>query len=280
MEDVPSNFNPRQRKPPYALMSDLQVVSERLEELQMEDTASGARPGQRRNRRGRKSASTAEDAEEEAAADQDAYSHLTPRVRQFVRERVARKAEREKVCYPDLWPKLLTSNLTWCTGGQISAWLERYGHMIRDNYRESAAGSQFDHKLRKERIRRYFTPSSILEPQSTNSHGLHVQHRGADRRRGIVFEIFRARVSLSSLVLLYELASLTNPKMIRRLQVWQFRRHPLVQVAEPLTDEGTTAFSCRDLLPAADQPTDSAQSGPTFVRTCTTSSDVVSRTTS
>ncbi|KWU43942.1 hypothetical protein RHOSPDRAFT_34562 [Rhodotorula sp. JG-1b] len=170
-KDVPSDFNPRQRKPPYALMSDLQVVSERLEELQMEDSASGARPGQRRNRRGRKSASTAEDAEEEAAGDRDAYSHLTPRVRQFVRERVARKAEREK----------------------ISAWLERYGHAIRDNYRESAAGSQFDHKLREERIHR-------IEALIVN-----------ERLFSKFFE--------------------------PELQVWQFRRHPLVQVAEPLTDE-------------------------------------------
>ena len=94
-------------------MSDLQVVSERLEELQMEDTASGARPGHRRNRRGRASANTAEDAADAAAGNEDAYSHLTPRVRQFVRERVARKAEREKVCYPDLSPELLTLTLNY-----------------------------------------------------------------------------------------------------------------------------------------------------------------------
>ena len=80
----------------------------------MEDTASGARPGHRRNRRGRKSASTAEDAEEEAAAEQDAYSHLTPRVRQFVRERVTRKVERAKVCCPNPIPELeIDSELCW-----------------------------------------------------------------------------------------------------------------------------------------------------------------------
>ena len=95
-------------------MTDLHFVSERLEELQMEDTASGARPGHRRNRRGRKSASTAEGTEEEAAGSEDAYSHLTPRVRQFVLERVARKVEREKVCRLKPIPELeIDSELCW-----------------------------------------------------------------------------------------------------------------------------------------------------------------------
>jgi hypothetical protein len=92
-------------------MTDLQLVSERLEELQMEDTASGARPGPRRNRRGRMSARTAEVTGEEAAENEDAYSHLTPRVRQFVRERIARQAEREQVCYPNVSPELLKLTL-------------------------------------------------------------------------------------------------------------------------------------------------------------------------
>lgn len=159
--DVPSEFNPRQRKPPYALMSDLQVVSEHLEELQMEDTASGARLEHRRNRGGRRSRTTDDDAGEEGVESEDAYGHLTPRVRQFVRERLARKAEREKVCYPDLSSVLLTLTLTDCIGAQISLWLERYGHTIGDYYRESAAGSDFDSRLREERIHRYFAPSSI-----------------------------------------------------------------------------------------------------------------------
>jgi hypothetical protein len=40
--------------------------------------------------------------------------HLTPRVRQFVRERIARQAEREQVCYPNVSPELLRNLRSPC----------------------------------------------------------------------------------------------------------------------------------------------------------------------
>ncbi|GAA5867594.1 hypothetical protein JCM3774_001522 [Rhodotorula dairenensis] len=128
----PSNLKPHQRRPPYVLRGDLQAVSERLEELQMEDNASGARAGGRRTRRGRASVATVAEPEAGGPTEEEPYSHLTPRVRQFVQARFARKAEREK----------------------ISAWVCQYGARIRESREESKAKLSFEHGVREERLQR------------------------------------------------------------------------------------------------------------------------------
>lgn len=106
MAGVPSRLSSRkQRISPYALLSDLKIVSERLEDLEMEDTVSGATAVTTTTRGGRQSGSRLRgggggkptDSYAASSGAEGSFSHLTPRVRAFVQERLARKADHDEV---------------------------------------------------------------------------------------------------------------------------------------------------------------------------------------
>mgnify|MGYP006902566688 FL=1 len=85
-------------------MSDLKIVSERLEDLEMEDTVSGATAVTTTTRGGRQSGSRLRggggkqtDSYAASSGAEGSFSHLTPRVRAFVQERLARKADHDEV---------------------------------------------------------------------------------------------------------------------------------------------------------------------------------------
>ncbi|GAA5985241.1 hypothetical protein JCM10908_002581 [Rhodotorula pacifica] len=177
-ELCPSGLKPKQRKPPYALTSDLKATSEHLEELQMQDDAEkaltkGGRRGGRASRSGPTAASQGTTSKDDEQPD--AYSHLTPRVREFVRQRVARQAERR----------------------EIGLWLSKY----------AAYAMPRNSSFRPEELEREVYENDLF----------------TERRRRIVERINKEGV----------FASFANPETT----VGGFVGHPLVRVAEPLTDE-------------------------------------------
>ncbi|KWU43948.1 hypothetical protein RHOSPDRAFT_34570 [Rhodotorula sp. JG-1b] len=174
---VPSRLSSRkQRKPPYALLSDLRIVSERLEELQAEDDASGATTFTTTTRGGRQSGSRRRgglgnqtDGYAISSGAEGSFVHLTPRVRAFVQERLARKADHD----------------------ELATWLLSYGEELHEKSDEQRDRAFFERRLRAERLKR------ILSRIETEG-------------------LFKFDIE----------------KRIRN-----FFLHPLVNIAEPLTDE-------------------------------------------